>query len=75
MEQITKPHCGARLDRLPDCRWHSSMFAIVAFGLLVCWSNAVGGLILAQLKELGCHILSNHDRRNVSRCAGWRHHR
>ncbi|WP_439900672.1 hypothetical protein, partial [Salmonella enterica] len=20
MEQITKPHCGARLDRLPDCR-------------------------------------------------------
>lgn len=53
MEQITKPHCGARLDRLPDCRWHSSMFAIVAFGLLVCWSNAVGGLILAQLKELG----------------------
>lgn len=53
MEQITKPHCGARLDRLPDCRWHSSMFAIVAFGLLVCWSNAVGGLILAQLKALG----------------------
>lgn len=53
MEQITKPHCGARLDRLPDCRWHSSMFAIVSFGLLVCWSNAVGGLILAQLKELG----------------------
>lgn len=53
MEQITKPHCGARLDRLPDCRWHSSMFAVVAFGLLVCWSNAVGGLILAQLKELG----------------------
>ncbi|HGO5530744.1 hypothetical protein, partial [Klebsiella michiganensis] len=27
MEQIAKPHCGARLDRLPDCRWHSSMFA------------------------------------------------
>ena len=53
MELITKPHCGARLDRLPDCRWHSSMFAIVAFGLLVCWSNAVGGLILAQLKALG----------------------
>lgn len=41
------------MDRLPDCRWHSSMFAMVAFGLLVCWSNAVGGLILAQLKELG----------------------
>ena len=53
MEQIAKPHCGARLDRLPDCRWHSAMFAMVAFGLLVCWSNAVGGLILAQLKVLG----------------------
>ncbi|STR54514.1 transport protein YdjK [Klebsiella oxytoca] len=53
MEQIAKPHCGARLDRLPDCRWHASMFAMVAFGLLVCWSNAVGGLILAQLKDLG----------------------
>lgn len=52
MEQITKPHCGARLI-VTDCRWHSSMFAIVSFGLLVCWSNAVGGLILAQLKELG----------------------
>jgi putative MFS transporter len=29
------------------------MFGMVAFGLLVCWSNAVGGLILAQLKDLG----------------------
>lgn len=60
MEQITKPHCGARLDRLPDCRWHSSMFAIVAFGLLVCWSNAVGGLILAQLKALGWELYWLH---------------
>lgn len=39
-----------------------------SFGLLVCWSNAVGGLILAQLKALAgqifhhSHILSNHDR-------------
>lgn len=57
MEQIAKPHCGARLDRLPDCRWHTSMFAMVAFGLLVCWSNAVGGLILAQLKNLAGLII------------------
>ncbi len=49
----SKTALRARLDRLPDCRWHTSMFAMVAFGLLVCWSNAVGGLILAQLKELG----------------------
>ncbi|WP_409308030.1 MFS transporter [Pectobacterium sp. B1J-3] len=50
---IKKPNCGARLDRLPDSRWHYSMFGMVAFGLLVCWSNAVGGLMLAQLKEIG----------------------
>lgn len=82
MEQITKPHCGARLDRLPDCRWHSSMFAVVAFGLLVCWSNAVGGLILAQLKELGwtdnsttSHLLRHYHSGDVSRRAGGRHYR
>lgn len=48
-----KPNCGARLDRLPDSKWHWSMFAMVAFALLVCWSNAIGGLVLAQLKEIG----------------------
>ena len=53
MEQIAKPHCGARLD---DCQIVAGIrqcLPMVAFGLLVCWSNAVGGLILAQLKELG----------------------
>ena len=53
MENIRKPNCGARLDRLPNSKWHWSMFGMVAFGLLVCWSNAIGGLVLAQLKELG----------------------
>lgn len=53
MESINKPNCGARLDRLPDSKWHWEMFGIVAFSLLVCWSNAIGGLVLAQLKELG----------------------
>lgn len=53
MEQQQRPNSGARLDRLPDSHWHYAMFGMVAFGLLVCWSNAVGGLILAQLKELG----------------------
>lgn len=48
-----KPNCGARLDRLPDSKWHWSMFTMVAFALLVCWSNAIGGLVLAQLKEIG----------------------
>ncbi|MBU3199953.1 MFS transporter [Clostridium estertheticum] len=50
---MKKPNCGARLDRLPNSQWHLSIFSIVAFSLLVCWSNAIGGLVLAQLKELG----------------------
>lgn len=53
MSKIEKPNCGARLDRLPDSIWHFSIFSMVAFGLLVCWSNAIGGLVLAQLSELG----------------------
>lgn len=53
MSKIEKPNCGARLDRLPDSIWHWSIFSMVAFGLLVCWSNAIGGLVLAQLSELG----------------------
>lgn len=53
MENGQKPNCGARLDRLPDSKWHWGMFGMVAFGLLVCWSNAIGGLVLAQLKEIG----------------------
>ena len=53
MENIKKPNCGPRLDRLPNSNWHWSMFGMVACGLLVCWSNAIGGLVLAQLKDLG----------------------
>ena len=46
-------NCGPRLDRLPNNRWHYQIFAMIAFGLLVCWSNAIGGLVLAQLAEIG----------------------
>jgi MFS transporter, putative metabolite:H+ symporter len=53
MGNTQKPNCGARLDRLPNSNWHWSMFGMVAFGLLVCWSNAIGGIVLAQLKEIG----------------------
>ncbi|MBP2660388.1 MAG: major facilitator superfamily 1, partial [Firmicutes bacterium] len=53
MSTVKKPNCGARLDRLPDCGWHWRMFTLVAFGLLVSWSNAIGGLVLAQLKNIG----------------------
>lgn len=51
--KITKPNCGERLDRLTDNKWHWSMFGMAAFALLVCWSNAIGGLVLAQLKTIG----------------------
>lgn len=53
MEKSPRISCGARLDRLPDTRWHWSIFGMVAFALLVCWSNAIGGLVLAQLKQIG----------------------
>lgn len=50
---MKQANIGARLDRLPDSGWHWEIFGVVAFGLLVCWSNAIGGLVLAQLKVLG----------------------
>lgn len=53
MENSNKPYAGARLDRLPTSKFHWQIFGMVAFGLLVGWSNAIGGLILAQLAEIG----------------------
>lgn len=53
MEQIIKLYCGVWLDCLLDCCWYLLMFVIVVFGLFVCWSNVVGGLIFVQLKVLG----------------------
>lgn len=53
MNTIEKPNCGARLDRLPTSKVQWQLFAMVAFGLLVNWSNAIGGLVLAQLSEIG----------------------
>lgn len=47
------PNAGARLDRLPTNKFHWKIFGIVAIGLLVNWSNAIGGLILAQLARIG----------------------
>lgn len=47
------PNAGPRLDRLPTSNFHWSVYAMVAFGLLVCWSNAIGGLVLAILKDIG----------------------
>ena len=53
MENAKKLNCGARLDRLPDSKWHWGMWIVTSFALLVCWSNAIGGLVLAQLKVIG----------------------
>lgn len=53
MNQQEKPNCGPRLDRLPTSRHQWQLFSMVALGLLVSWSNAIGGLMLAQLSELG----------------------
>ncbi len=50
---VQKPNTGARLDRLPTNGWHWSIYGIISFSLLVCWSNAIGGLMLAQLTEIG----------------------
>ncbi|MDN2453343.1 MFS transporter [Lactobacillus sp. UCMA15818] len=53
MNNNAQPHAGKRLDRLPTSRFHWQIFAMVAFGLLVNWSNAIGGIMLAQLAEIG----------------------
>lgn len=36
---------GARLDRLPNSKWHVKMWLVTAFALLVCWSNGIGGAV------------------------------
>ena len=36
---------GARLDRLPNSKWHVKMWLVSAFALLVCWSNGIGGAV------------------------------
>lgn len=36
---------GARLDRLPNSGWHTKMWLVTAFALLVCWSNGIGGSV------------------------------
>lgn len=53
MNNTVKPKCGARIDRLPTSKVQWGLFGVVAFGLLVSWSNAIGGLVLAQLAEIG----------------------
>src|ERR1035438_3316134 len=47
------PNAGARLDRLPTSQFQWTVYWMVAFGLLVSWSNANSGLILVLLKQIG----------------------
>ncbi|QWT18082.1 MFS transporter [Collinsella sp. zg1085] len=45
MNTITGANIGPRLDRLPNSSWHTKMWLTVAFALLVCWSNGIGGAV------------------------------
>lgn len=45
MDNVKGANIGARLDRLPDSRWHIKMWLVTAFALLVCWSNGISGAV------------------------------
>ena len=45
MGEVKGANIGARLDRLPNSSWHVKMWLIVAFALLVCWSNGIAGSV------------------------------
>ncbi|MBR3165353.1 MAG: MFS transporter [Lachnospiraceae bacterium] len=45
MNEKKGANIGARLDRLPNSKWHVKMWLITAFALLVCWSNGIGGAV------------------------------
>ena len=45
MNETKGANIGARLDRLPNSKWHVKMWLITAFALLVCWSNGIGGAV------------------------------
>lgn len=45
MSEVKGANIGARLDRLPNSNWHIKMWLIVAFALLVCWSNGIAGSV------------------------------
>ena len=45
MENKSNINIGARLDRLPQSKWHIKMWLVTAFALLVCWSNGIGGAV------------------------------
>lgn len=47
------PKCGARLDRLPNSPWHWKIWGMSGFALLFAWSNAISGLVIAQLSQIG----------------------
>ena len=49
MANKTSVNIGARLDRLPQSKWHVKIWLVTAFALLVCWSNGIG---LTNKKEL-----------------------
>jgi putative MFS transporter len=53
MANKTSVNIGARLDRLPQSKWHIKMWLVTAFALLVCWSNGIGGAVQTSLNDIG----------------------
>lgn len=54
MINTSSANIGARLDRLPNSKWHVKMWIVTAFALLVCWSNGIGGSVQnILLNEIG----------------------
>lgn len=55
MASKSNVNIGARLDRLPQSKWHIKMWLVTAFALLVCWSNGIGGAVQnILLNEIHC---------------------
>ncbi|MBP2642655.1 MAG: major facilitator superfamily 1 [Firmicutes bacterium] len=53
-QPVAKPNCGARLDRLPNSRWHWKIYWLIGIDLLFGGMvNSVGGIVQAQLITLG----------------------
>lgn len=81
MANKTSVNIGARLDRLPQSKWHVKIWLVTAFALLVCWSNGIGGsvqnILLNELHwlEPGSTLLAMWGYNLHSRTALRRTHR
>lgn len=84
MASKSNVNIGARLDRLPQSKWHIKMWLVTAFALLVCWSNGIGGavqnILLNEIHwlEPGTALLAmwaQLTQRTALWCINWRSYR